>query len=89
MEKCPNNSKYTFKKSIRVNSYIKNIIEKNFRDVCKNTGLKLSYGKIARAFWASLAEKPALRKKCMDLVCKSIMKDHRKKQGGQNGHKKP
>lgn len=71
----PNHEKYAYKKTIRINNDIKHIIEKNFREVCRKTGLKLSYGRIARAFWSSLAKNPNLRKKCMELVCKDILKE--------------
>ena len=73
------NTKYSYKKTMRVNGHIKSIIEKNCRDVRYKTGLELSYGKIARAFWSTLAEDPKLRKKCMDLVCKAILRDINKK----------
>ena len=72
-------AKHIYKKTIRVNGYIKSIIERNFREVCGKTGLKLSYGKIARAFWLTLAENPKLRNRCMKLVCRAILKDARKK----------
>lgn len=71
--------KYSYKKTIRIDGNIKHIIEKNFREVCRKTGLKLSYGKIARAFWVALAENKKLRKQCMDMVCKRIIKDRAKK----------
>ena len=79
-------SKYSHKKTIRVDGRIKSIIERTFGEVCAKTGLRLSYGKIARAFWSSLAEDIKLRKKCMDLVCKTILEDARKKnKGGSYG----
>lgn len=68
-------AKYSYRKTIRIDEHLKSIIEKNFADVCRHTGLKLSYGKIARAFWVSLAENSKLRKQCMDLVCRSLIKD--------------
>ena len=68
-------AKYTYRTSIRINHHIKHIIEENFREVCRKTGLKLSYGRIARAFWSSLAKNPSLRKKCMELVCRDILKE--------------
>ena len=72
--------KCTYRTSIRINNSIKHIIEATFKEVCKKTGLKLSYSKIARAFWSSLAKTPGLRKKCMELVCKEILKEETKKQ---------
>ena len=80
--------KYTYKKSIRVNEHIKSIIEKTFSEVCRVTGKKLSYGRIARAFWSSLANEPALRKKCIRLVCKNIIIDADKTRGEQCSAKK-
>ena len=75
--------KHSYKKSIRVNKRIKTIIEKTFREVCRKTDLKLSYGKIARAFWSSLAEDPKLRTKCMKLVCDSLIKEAYEKKKGR------
>lgn len=72
-------TKYSYKKTIRIDASLKSIIEKNFSEVCDKTGLKLSYGKIARAFWSTLADDNKLRKKCMKLVCAAILEDERKK----------
>ncbi len=74
-----NSVKYIHKKTIRIDDRIKSIIEKNFREICHKTGLRLSYGKIARAFWLNLAENKKLRKQCMELVCKSIIRDYNDK----------
>ncbi len=68
-------TKYTYRKTIRINSHIKSIIEKNFKEIRKRTGLKLSYGKISRVFWSCLAADTKLRDRCMDAVCKSLLKD--------------
>jgi hypothetical protein len=57
---------------------IKSIIDNNFDEVRGRTGLKLSYGNIARSFWSALAEDPKLRKKCMDAVCKTMMENAQK-----------
>jgi hypothetical protein len=83
-----NDTKHIYKKSIRVNRRIKYIIENNFREVCQKTGLKkLSYGKIARAFWSTLAEHPKLRARCMKLVCDSLREEACKKnEKGRHGY---
>ncbi len=72
-------TKKVYKKSVRLDAYVKDIIEKNFRDVCRQTGLQLSYGEIARAFWVSLAEHPRLRRECMELACNKIIRDRKEK----------
>lgn len=72
------NCKKIYKKSIRVDGRLKSIIEKNFRDVSQRTGLKLSYGKIARAFWSTLASDARVREKCMKLVCKTLLEESRR-----------
>jgi len=71
----PKDTKYTYKKTIRLSKGIKSIIDRTFREVCQKTGRKFSYGRIARAFWYSLAHEPVLRKKCVNLVCKNMLKD--------------
>lgn len=78
MKAMKNCDKHIYKKSIRVNYDIKTVIETTFKEVCKKTGLRLSYGRIARAFWSELAKHKALRKKCMNLVCKSLINDAKK-----------
>jgi len=72
------NTKKSYKKTIRVDGHIKGIIEKNFRDVSRRTGLKLSYGKVARAFWSTLASDNNVRETCMKLVCKSLLEEAKK-----------
>jgi hypothetical protein len=72
------NTKKSYKKTIRVDGRIKGIIEKNFHDVSRRTGLKLSYGKVARAFWSTLASDTNVREACMKLVCKSLLDEAKK-----------
>ncbi len=80
------NKKLIHRTSIRMNDEVKSIIERTFRDVCHKTGIKeLSYGKVARAFWVSLAREPVLRKKCMELVCDFILEEQRKKEAHGHG----
>ena len=67
--------KYTQKTSYRLNSRIKGIINKAAKDIRKETGLKLSLGKLSRAFWISLAANPDLRKKFIDSACKTILEE--------------
>jgi len=45
--------------------------------------MRLSYGKIARAFWISLEQDKVLRKKCMRLVCKNILQEVKKDPNGR------
>lgn len=75
--------KYTYKTSYRINSQVKSILENTFGEVCRKTGLKLSLGKISRAFWIATAEDPALRKQCMRAVCDKILYDTVKKESGK------
>lgn len=70
-----NHAKHLFKTSYRINDNIKSFIDKTNRDVRKETGLDISMGRIARAFWTALAEDRKLRKKTMDYVCKIILRD--------------
>lgn len=72
------NTKKSYKKTIRVDGRIKRIIEDNFRDVSRRTGLKLSYGKVARAFWSTLASSANVREACMKLVCKTLLEEAKK-----------
>ncbi|MFA5500876.1 MAG: hypothetical protein WC404_07345 [Candidatus Omnitrophota bacterium] len=72
------NTKKSYKKTIRVDGRLKSIIEKNFRDVSRRTGLRLSYGKVARAFWSTLASNANIRETCMKLVCRSLLEDAKK-----------
>ncbi len=72
-------TKKVYKKSLRVDAYVKGIIEKNFREVCRKTGFELSYGEIVRAFWVSIAENPEIRRECIRLVCGKIVNDKKKK----------
>ncbi len=74
------NGKFVYRTSIRIDDKLKSIIEHTYRDVCNKTGLKkLSYGKMARAFWITIANNTALRKQCMKLVCDFILKQQEKK----------
>lgn len=57
---------------------LKSIIEGVFREVNKKTGLRLSYGKVARAFWSTLANNPKARERCMGLVCKALLEEAKK-----------
>lgn len=70
-----NDSKHLLKTSYRINSRIKSIIDKTNRDVRSKTGLELSMGRVARAFWITLAKDEALRKKCIKCVCKLILEE--------------
>ncbi|MFA5143930.1 MAG: hypothetical protein WC522_07190 [Candidatus Omnitrophota bacterium] len=72
------NSKHAYKTSYRINGYIKSIIDRASNDIRKKTGLKLSGGKIARTFWAALADNPGLRDRCVNCVCKHLLKERRK-----------
>ena len=74
------NTKKSYKKTIRVDGRIKHIIEDNFRDVSRRTGLKLSYGKVARAFRSTLASSSNVRETCMKLVCKSLLEEAKKRE---------
>jgi hypothetical protein len=67
--------KYTHKASYRINDRIKSIINRTIRDVRKETGMKLSLGKLSRAFWVSLADDPSLRRKFIDSACKTMLED--------------
>ena len=67
--------KYIYKTSYRINGHIKAIISKAFQDCCNTTGMKLSAGRIERAFWLSLHENPVLRKKLLSNVCNNIVRD--------------
>lgn len=71
--------KYTHKASYRINNRIKNIINTTIRDIRKETGLKLSLGKLSRAFWVSLASNPGLRKKFIDSACKTVLEEATKR----------
>jgi len=67
--------KYNHKASYRINSRIKSIISGTVKDIHKETGLKLSLGKLSRTFWISLASDPALRKKFIDRVYKIVLQE--------------
>ena len=67
--------KYTHKTSYRINDRIRSIISGTIRDIRKETGLKLSLGKVSRAFWVSLASDPALRKKFIDKIYVMMLKE--------------
>ncbi|MFA6321747.1 MAG: hypothetical protein WCY36_07840 [Candidatus Omnitrophota bacterium] len=73
--------KYAHKTSYRINSRIKNIINKTVKDVRKETGQKLSLGKLSRAMWVSLSENAGLRRKFMDSACKAILEETIERQG--------
>jgi len=83
-----NDVKQAFKTSYRINGRIRSIIDSVNHDVCRKTGLELSGGKIARAFWDTLAKDTALRKKWVDCVCKKILADEvtneYRKRAGEN-----
>jgi len=80
--------KHVYKKSIRVNGHIKSVIEETFSEVRRRTGKKLSYGRIARAFWYSLGQNRDLGEKCLTLVCKNILIDADKNSGERCSAKK-
>jgi predicted nucleic-acid-binding protein len=61
-----------------MDSRVKSIVDKNFQEIRAKTGLNLSYGKIARTFWSTLASNPRLRRECMELVCETIVKNSKK-----------
>lgn len=82
------NTKKSYKKTIRVDGRLKRIIENTFRVVSKRTGLKLSYGKIARTFWSTLANNSIVREKCMKLVCKALVEEKKKTIKSLNNDKK-
>ena len=50
-------------------------IFKTVKEFQKETGLKVSIGKISRAFWVSLAVDPSLRKEFIDRVCKISLEE--------------
>jgi hypothetical protein len=75
-----NDFKYIHKTTYRINDRIKAIIDGTAKDVRKETGLKLSLGKLSRAFWISMASDPALRKKFIGGVCKMVLDEASKKQ---------
>ena len=68
-------TKFTGKASYRINNRIRSIIDKTFKDIRKETGLKLSLGKVSRAFWVSLAADAGFRKKFFDLVYKMALEE--------------
>lgn len=72
-------AKYTHKASYRINNRIKSIINSTFRDIQRETGLKLSLGRVSRAFWVSMAGNPALRKRFIDSICKVALQEAAKK----------
>lgn len=89
--------KYSYKTSYRINNYIKSIIDSASRDIYRETGLKISLGKLSRAFWVSLASNPVLRRKFINSVCKITIKEaanknnkyysgSRKKNGNRQGN---
>jgi|GEM_PF-5489792 len=67
--------KYSYKTSYRINNYIKSIIHNASRDIYRETGLKISLGKLSRAFWVSLAANPELRRRFINSVCKITLKE--------------
>ncbi len=70
-----NDSKHLLKTSYRINGRIKSIIDRTTRSVRSQTGLDLSMGRVARAFWTTLEKDAVLRKKCMAEVCKKILSE--------------
>lgn len=71
--------KYAYKTSYRINNRIKSIISGTAKDIRRETGLKLSLGKLSRAFWVSLAADPVLRKKFIHSACKMMVEEATKR----------
>ncbi|MDD3904898.1 MAG: hypothetical protein PHS46_00015 [Candidatus Omnitrophica bacterium] len=71
--------KYSQKTSYRINNRIRTIINGTAKEIRRETGLKLSLGKLSRALWVSMAANPALRKKFIDSTCKTILSETEKR----------
>lgn len=79
--------KYHSKTSFRLNDRIKDIITRTCRELSRETGLKLSLGKLSRAFWISLASDRKLRKDFIDNAAKALLEEAGRKDFKYNARK--